>query len=517
MSAGDLRTQLPRALRPVNDEGGLPHLRTIAGSQTAPPLTVAALCQDFAPVCESAVDPLEIASALEFDGMSDQMVRDRYGYPDVFELAAEMYIQVPRQPAEPPPPADPWQVSRLQPALHGLLYGLPAVCFPAAAVLLAGPGMHAVLIIALLAAWASSQGLAGLGYLRLGRTTDRRQAKRLLRAGLLAGLVLLALIMSGTAMLVHARLPVLLFGLAEGAYMLGACVLLVLGAERWLLAVLAPGVLGSAAFLALGRPPNLQHASWIALAATPVLAVVAALVCTRGGRGAAGRLVVAAELRAAAPAAVFGLLAAGLLAFPVIAGANGHGGVNVGALLATLPLSLSMGAAEWSLLAYRRRTRDLLRSTHDLRALDRRRGRARPAGPAAAARARGLPGAGLRDVPGPGPAGAGRAGRRAHRLRRGAGLRDRLARARRGLPAGGVHRTADRAWRVCDQGAVHGGPPRLLGPDSAARSGGTNEVTESGEQHVGHRGGYRSRGLHRLAPDRGARAPRASRAGHGAV
>jgi hypothetical protein len=349
MSAGDLRTQLPRALRPVNDEGGLPHLRTIAGSQTAPPLTVAALCQDFAPVCESAVDPLEIASALEFDGMSDQMVRDRYGYPDVFELAAEMYIQVPRQPAEPPPPADPWQVSRLQPVLHGLLYGLPAVCFPAAAVLLAGPGMHAVLIIALLSAWASSQGLAGLGYLRLGRTTVRRQAKRLLRAGLLAGLVLLALIMSGRALLVHAQLPVLLFGLAEGAYMLGACVLLVLGAEKWLLAVLAPGVLGSAAFLALGRPPNLQHASWVALAATPVLAVVAALVCTRGGRGAAGRLVAAAELRAAAPAAVFGLLAAGLLAFPVIAGANGHGGVNVGALLATLPLSLSMGAAEWSL------------------------------------------------------------------------------------------------------------------------------------------------------------------------
>ena len=371
MSAGDLRTQLPRALRPVNDEGGLPHLRTIAGSQTAPPLTVAALCQDFAPVCESAVDPLEIASALEFDGMSDQMVRDRYGYPDVFELAAEMYIQVPRQPAEPPPPADPWQVSRLQPVLHGLLYGLPAVCFPAAAVLLAGPGMHAVLIIALLSAWASSQGLAGLGYLRLGRTTDRRQAKRLLRAGLLAGLVLLALIMSGTALLVHAQLPVLLFGLAEGAYMLGACVLLVLGAEKWLLAVLAPGVLGSAAFLALGRPPNLQHASWAALAATPVLAVVAALVCTRGGRGAAGRLVAAAELRAAAPAAVFGLLAAGLLAFPVIAGANGHGGVNVGALLATLPLSLSMGAAEWSLLAYRRRTRELLRSTHDLRVFGR--------------------------------------------------------------------------------------------------------------------------------------------------
>jgi len=371
MSAGDVTTQLPRSLRPADDDGGLSHLRTIAGSQTAPPLTVAALCEDFASVCESAVDPLEIASALEFDGMSDQMVRDRYGYPDVFQLAAEMYIQVPRQPAEPPPPADPWQVSRLQPLLHGLLYGLPAICFPAAAVLLAGPGMHVVLITALLAAWASSQGLASLGYLRLGRTTDRGQAKRLLRAGLLAALLLLTLIMTGAALLVHARLPVVAFGVAEGAYMLGACVLLVLGAEKWLLAVLAPGVLGSAAFLALGRPPGLLHASWAALAITPVLAVAAALVCTRGSRSAAGRLVAPAELRAAAPAAVFGLLAAGLLAFPVVAGANGHGGVNIGALLATLPLSLSMGAAEWNLLTYRRRTRELLRSTHDLRTFGR--------------------------------------------------------------------------------------------------------------------------------------------------
>jgi hypothetical protein len=372
MSAGDVRTQLPRSLRAADDGGGLSHLRTIAGSQAAPALTVAALCEEFAPVCESAVDPLEVASALEFEGISDQMVRDRYGYADVFALAAEMYIQVPRQPAEPPPPADPWQVSKLQPLLHGLLYGLPAVCFPAAAALLAGPGMQVVLITALLAAWAASQGLASLGYLRLGRTTDRGQAQRLLRAGLLVGLVLISLIMAGAAAVVHARLPVLIFGAAEGAYMLGACVLLVLGAEKWLLAVLAPGVLGSAAFLALGRPPGLEHAAWAALGVTPVLAIVAALVCTRGSRPAGGRLFVAAELRDAAPAAAFGLVAAGLLAFPVIAGVHGHGGLNVGALLATLPLSLSMGAAEWSLLAYRRRTRELLRSSHDLRGFGRR-------------------------------------------------------------------------------------------------------------------------------------------------
>jgi hypothetical protein len=51
----------------------------------------------------------------------------------------------------------------------------------------------------------------------------------------------------------------------------------------------------------------------------------------------------------------------------VVAGPEGHGGLNAGALLASLPLSVSMGAAEWSLLWYRRRTRRLLGSGSGLR------------------------------------------------------------------------------------------------------------------------------------------------------
>ena len=233
--------------RPDSSGEGLARLREIIGSPSAPPLTVAALCEEFGEVCESAVDPLEIASALEFEGLSDLAVRERYGYPHVFALASEMYVQVPRQPAEPPPPEDPWHVGRLQPALHGLLYGLPAVCFPAAAVLLGGPGAHVILIVALLASWSASQSLASLGYQRLGRTGDRGQAQRLLRAGLLAGLVLVTGILAGAMLMLHARPPVALFGAGEAAYMLGACVLLVLGAERWLLLILLPGVLGSVA------------------------------------------------------------------------------------------------------------------------------------------------------------------------------------------------------------------------------------------------------------------------------
>ncbi len=330
-------------------------------------LTVAALCEKFADVCESAVDPLEVASALEFEGYGDRTAREDYGVRDVFALAQAMYRRVPRKPRAPEPTPDPWQPGRWRPLLHALLYALPAVCFPAAGALLAGPGVLPALVVALLVAWGLSQGLACIGYLRLGRT-DMTQARRVLRSGLLAGLVLVALAMAATRLVVHAHILVLLFGAGEGVYMLGASVLMVIGAEDRLPAALAPGVLGSATFLFLGRPPGLEHLAWAALAVTPLLACTMALVCTRTAVSLTGWLPSLAELRAAAVAIAFGMVAAGLLTFPIIAGPHGHGGVNEGALVASIPLSLSMGAAEWSLLWYRRRTRRLLRTISDVRA-----------------------------------------------------------------------------------------------------------------------------------------------------
>jgi hypothetical protein len=332
------------------------------------PRTVAGLCVQFAAVCESAVDPLEIASALEFEGLGDQAAKRRYGYPDVFALAQDMYFRVQRRPAEPDAPSDPWEgTSRLRPSLHGLLYALPGVCFPAAIGLLIGPGVEVALIVALLAAWSMGQGLAYLGYIRLGRTMDTDQTRRVLRVALAAGLVVEAAALAVAGWVVHASTSALLFGFGEGMYMLGAGTLMVLGAEAWLLVALAPGVLYSAAFLALGRPTDLQHVAWGMIATTPLLALALAGIYTQPSGRAAGSLLAEDEWLGALPAVGFGLVAAGLLIFPVAAGPHGHGGINVGALLAGLPLSLSMGAAEVSLLWYRRRSQRLMRSIRDLR------------------------------------------------------------------------------------------------------------------------------------------------------
>jgi len=344
----------------------------VVPAEDAKPRDVEELCEQFVLVCESAVDPLEIASALEFDGMNDQLVRKLYGVSDVFALAEEMYRRVPRRPAEPEPVADPWQISKIRPALHGLLYGLPTICFPAAAGLLSGQGVLRGLVIALLTSWALSQGLAYLGYSRLSRS-GAAQAARVLLAGMITGAGAVGLVMALTGLTGRVPVGALVFGFGLGAYMLGATVLMVLGADRALLVVLAPAVLGSAAFLALGRPPQLDYAIWGALAATPALALGLAgwlagressFFGSRRGRHAgtrqpAGRLITAAELRGA-------LVAAGLLVFPVVAGLAGQQGPNTGALLAALPLALSMGAAEWLLVWFRRRTQRLLRATRKL-------------------------------------------------------------------------------------------------------------------------------------------------------
>ena len=356
---------------------------TVAPAEDAKPRDLAELCEQFILVCESAVDPLEISSALEFDGLNDQAVRELYGVPDVFALAEEMYRRVPRRPAEPEPVADPWRISKLRSAMHGLIFGLPAVCFPAASGLLNGPGVLRALVVALLSSWALSQGLAYLGYARLGRS-GAVQAARLLLAGMTAGTCALGLAMALTALTGHVHLSVLIFGFGLGTYMLGATVLMVLGAERLLLVVLAPAVLGSATYLALGRPHYLEYAVWGALAATPALAFTLALwralwqasrepgfFGRRRGRNAkaqeaAGKLITAAELRGALPSAGFGLAVAGLLVLPVAAGLAGRQGPNTGALLASLPLALSMGVAEWLLVWFRRRTQRLIRATRDV-------------------------------------------------------------------------------------------------------------------------------------------------------
>ncbi|HJP77594.1 MAG TPA: hypothetical protein VJ914_25210 [Pseudonocardiaceae bacterium] len=323
------------------------------------------LAERFAPLCANAVDPLEIAAGLEMDGLSDQATRVRYGFPDVFALAEELFRQTKRQPDEPAQSTNPWRTTIGKHVLHSLLFALPALCYPVASGLMVDRGALLLLVTSMLVSWPASQGLSYLGHSRRSRR-DLDGSRWLLRAGLgVFGLVLVAVVVL-TAILSGESTAIQWFAAGQGGYLLAATVLLVAGAELWLCAALAPGVLVSAIYLLTGQPEQLRLAAWLSLGATLLLATGFAVWKTSWPRPKPNRrLVRFGELRAASPYALFGLLVIGLLVFPLIAPRlfPGIQAADATTLIGTLPLSLSMGAAELQLYRYRGRIFELLQRT----------------------------------------------------------------------------------------------------------------------------------------------------------
>jgi hypothetical protein len=139
------------------------------------------LCQAMEAVCASAVDPLEVAAALEFAGLSDRSARERYAMPTVFALAEEMYRRVPREPAEPVPAAAPrLGIGRSEPrsVLAGLALGFLAPALVLVPVLpgpRTDPGAGAAVALA-------AVGLSlSMGAVRWCVSSYRHRIRRLLR------------------------------------------------------------------------------------------------------------------------------------------------------------------------------------------------------------------------------------------------------------------------------------------------------------------------------------------------
>ncbi|OLB82553.1 MAG: hypothetical protein AUI14_00470 [Actinobacteria bacterium 13_2_20CM_2_71_6] len=324
------------------------------------------LAERMAPVCEQAVDPMEVAAALEADGITDAVAARRYGSPDVFGLAARLCRRHPRNPQPVPAAPGPWHTPAGRHLLRGALFALPALFYLALSGPAAGSGVGAVIAVSLLLSWAASQAMAYLGHVRRGRGDDAGGA-RIMRWGLVIAGLPVAGVTIAVAVVLH--VPVAVTGLAVGqvAYLLGATVALVVGAERLLLLALAPGVAASAVGLVM-RHEAVRVAA-VCCTVTVLGTLALAVYQTRGaakGRGPTGR-----ELFDAVPHGVFGLLAGGLLAFVPTAGtviphALAAGGALVG-VSAVLPLTVSMGLAEWLVYRYRAATYRALATTYRLR------------------------------------------------------------------------------------------------------------------------------------------------------
>jgi hypothetical protein len=269
----------------------------------------------------------------------------------VFTLAERLRRQYPARPVSGGATASPWRSRPGRHLLRGVLFTLPALCYLAVSGQVAGPAAGTVVVASLLLSWTISQAMAYLGYVRLG-SGDPAAAARVLRGVLLRWGAVAAIACGALATVLEVPVVVGVLAVSQVGYLLAATVALVQGAERTLLLALLPGAAGNAGALLAGGGTWPAVAAW-GSAATVVATLAVALRSTAGA--GLGLTPPARELAAAAPHALYGLFAGGLVVFVpatqalVDAAGPGASAARVG----MLPLTASMGVAEWLLYRYR--------------------------------------------------------------------------------------------------------------------------------------------------------------------
>ena len=299
----------------------------------------------------TAVDPLEIAAWLESTGMSNRVVQDRFGHPDVFSLADELYGRVPFVAASGaiplvPRPGGPRDLAR------GAMFAAPCLML---AVAVRGLPLHLAwwaLPMALICGWSMSQAMVSTIY------AVRGQGRPDTEATVLASALTLTLVAATglglTAMTVLGGGPVAVISVTcVAGYMVGASVLTLFEEERWLAAALAPGAAAAIAFPWRGELGLPGRAVGAAVVATVIVTLLAASRHLRGHSWHRPSLA-AASWGTVLHYLLYGACC-GLFVSLVVQPATQIHGSGSGAVVASLPLLLSLGVMEWQVRSFRAR------------------------------------------------------------------------------------------------------------------------------------------------------------------
>jgi hypothetical protein len=307
-------------------------------------------------VCTGAVDSLEIAAALEADGLNDTLVRERFGMPDVFSVAEELHKRVPLRPRTNPPDE---QTSTAFACLgRGALFALPAVYFLAIQGAVSSRIATIVLISVTIAGWAASQAISVTAYGVLGRRGPAA-ARGLLRVNLIAALVAATLVGAAGTTVLGWQPTLTVVASALALYIVAATVLVFVEADLVLACTLAPGALAAAVHATLA-PLWLDADLLLAImSASVVLVLIGAFMRTAGGVRA-GVVPDATEVKRALPYVTYGALAGSLVAAPLMGSLVIGGRAPALLALGMLPLTLSMGVAEFELRRHLGATRAAL-------------------------------------------------------------------------------------------------------------------------------------------------------------
>lgn len=328
---------------------------------------VARLARRLNHVCTNAVDPLQIAAAVESDGITDRIARDEYGYSDVFDLAEELFRQVPRRLHTPSAQSSGERWQTIRELLHGPLFVLPSVAYPAVLAVLGAKGLVWGLVLSTAAGWVWGLVMTWLAYRLIGRGFREEAARLMLRYSLI-GIVgvqvasLLAMRLSGEGQ------AMALFALSQMTYQMAASILIVYRLESWLFFALLPALLSNGVYLALGAPPQqLPFAIGASLLSVLVALGAAYWAIFKTPRAKHFRPTLThQEVIDAWPILLYGTFSAALVLFENVRNMVGLLELS----LSITPLVLSMGVLEWQSRRFRERAVLLLRETRSARDFD---------------------------------------------------------------------------------------------------------------------------------------------------
>jgi hypothetical protein len=310
------------------------------------------------PVVTGAIDALQVAASLEADGLTDRTAQVEYGYPDVFNLAEEVYRRTGagRSGVAPIPRITRSLRSGLHDIAHGLLYMLPAAIFPA---LLTAVGPRSLVLGLVLAGglgWVWAGCASWLAYRLLGRGHPAA-AGRMLRWWSLAGLPAAAAVGFGVTGLTGAGRGLVALAVGQMAYQMAANTLMFYHREYRLLVVMGPAVAVGLAYLYYGAA--LLEVAVAVSVASVALAYALAMrqtVRPRGDREAG----VASGLRGEWWQFPSVLLYTALTAAFLLHAQAPYMSGRLDIVVAALPLVVGMGVVEWRARRFGEQARALL-------------------------------------------------------------------------------------------------------------------------------------------------------------
>jgi hypothetical protein len=314
-----------------------------------------------ATVVASAVDPLEIAVALEVAGISHAVATERYNRADVFSIARTLWVRLPFRPASPTSIDVPRLGDRTDLA-RGVLYALPALMLLALTSAFDANLARWVLPLAISWGWGIGQVTAFIGYrMQVGAKAKHEptiMARVLVAAAFATFAVSTAFALGfggGTTAVVAAT------GLVT--YMVASAILLMRMEEKLLAVLLMPGAIGAIVVFAIGDS-SLFTRWFAAITIGGSFAAVVLRSFRHAGLRAGGihpftrhdALVASGHL-------LHGILCGLALSIVVIQVSDPSPENNLARLLLPLPLLATLGVMEWQLRTFRSRIGTL---THSL-------------------------------------------------------------------------------------------------------------------------------------------------------